>query len=231
MSPASSPKLIFSGRDFLVVEKPALCLTVPSRHEEKDSRPVLGRLLEESQSRRLWPVHRLDYEVSGLVLFALHGNAQKIANRWFEKRQVKKRYLGVSGPRGFEHWPESLRAAREEMELREGAEFHWTCRLLRGKRRSYESPQGDLAETWARVDQLSVDRLSWSLFPVTGRPHQLRFEMSRHGFPLLGDELYGAPKDSWSLPGLALRAVELDFSQIPNEQRGELPPRIEIGAW
>ena len=58
-----------------------------------------------------------------------------------------------------------------------------------------------------------------------GKAHQLRLELSRHGFPIHGDELYGS-KVKWSKPGIALRAVEIDFRHI--EDRLGLPQKIEI---
>jgi tRNA pseudouridine32 synthase/23S rRNA pseudouridine746 synthase len=50
----------------------------------------------------------------------------------------------------------------------------------------------------------------WILSPLTGRGHQLRFEMFRHDRPILGDVLYGA--DPRSEAGIALKAIALDFS-------------------
>lgn len=201
-------------------------MTVPSRFEATDERKVLGRELEKLTSQRLFPVHRLDQEVSGLVLFATNAETQRIANGWFEKRKVHKTYQALSeSERSFSHWPKDL--PRAEAEIPENTSQEWRCRLLRGKRRSYEHEKGDPSVTVA--GNLGLDdrgRRKWRLSPLTGRSHQLRFEMSRHGFPILGDALYGSSV-SWEA-GIALRAVELDLSAIdPGERRG-LPDVLRV---
>ena len=55
------------------------------------------------------------------------------------------------------------------------------------------------------------------MFPITGRAHQLRLELSRHGFPIAGDQLYGSKAtlnhSQWPFGPLALRAVEITFNE------------------
>jgi tRNA pseudouridine32 synthase/23S rRNA pseudouridine746 synthase len=71
--------------------------------------------------------------------------------------------------------------------------------------------------------KLSGVHLYWILEPLTGRAHQLRFELSRHGYPIVGDVLYGA-KDIFE-KGIALRAIELDLSKV-NDRFG-LPEKLQ----
>lgn len=223
-------EILLQVNDLIFVDKPVDWLTVPSRFEDNDPRPILGRELEKKLNRRVWPVHRLDFEVSGVTLFALSEESHRRGNRWFEKKQVRKRYEAITGGVDFSHWPADLPAARAPLELQAGQTFQWSCKILRGKRRSYENPKGDLAQTEARHEGRDEQgRHRWSLWPLTGRPHQLRFEMSRHGLPIWGDELYGSKK-TWPGGGIALRAVELDFSAIAD--RAELPAVVSAkGLW
>lgn len=219
-------EVVFENSDLIAVDKPSGWLTVPSRFESEDSRKVLGREIEKAKGLRLYPVHRLDFEVSGLVLFAITASGQKMANRWFENQSVQKTYHAISGPRDFAHWPENLRRADESISVGERQE--WSCRILRGKRRSYEHPKGDPAVTLAELFRFENGEAHWRLSPKTGRAHQLRFEMSRHGFPIVGDSLYGS-RAPW--PGdnaIALRAVQLDFSNLPEEARGGLPATLQV---
>lgn len=218
----SDVAILWQGEGLLAVDKPAGWLTVPSRFADEDPRKVLGREVEKARGVRIFPVHRLDQEVSGLVLFATDGAAQRRANAWFEKRQVRKTYEAYSGPRDFAHWPANLPKA--DAPISDGEWQEWRSNILRGKRRSYEHAKGDLAITQARRRQENPERLAWDLRPLTGRSHQLRFEMSRHGYPILGDELYGS-KANWP-EGIALRAVELDFSGV--KDRGDLPERLAV---
>lgn len=221
-------RVIFDERDLLGVDKPAGWLTVPSRFEKEDPRFVLGRQLEKLTNSRLFPIHRLDQEVSGVVLFARSSEGQRRASRWFENRIVKKTYQALSGPRDFSHWPADL--ARRDGAIAENEDLEWKCTLMRGKRRAYEHPKGDPSLTIARL--LGPDpegRLRWILQPHTGRPHQLRFEMSRHGFAIAGDALYGS-KEKWD-DGIALRAVSLDFSGVNASERGGLPETLSVPGF
>ena len=105
----------------------------------------------------------------------------------------------------------------------------WKSQLLRGKKRAYESPHGDWSETLANLEMSATTPPCWvwQLQPLTGRSHQLRYEMSRHGFPIWGDHLYGS---SVSGPEnhIALRAVSLNLSSVPAAERCGLPEILEI---
>lgn len=208
-------KVIWQNEHWLVVEKPCEWLTVPSRLGEADARPCLGVELQKEIAGRIWPVHRLDFEVSGIVLFAKTSVGHRAANQWFENRRVCKIYEALgSGP----------------VHLVKGSCETWKVKLIRGKKRSYAAEHGDLAVTEATLCEVYSNGWSfWQLKPITGRSHQLRFEMSRHGVPILGDELYGGSTE-WTKPGIALRAVRIDFSAVPDVERFGLPEFLETDA-
>jgi len=69
----------------------------------------------------------------------------------------------------------------------------------------------------------------WELHPLTGRAHQLRYEMSRRVGPIWGDVLYGSQR-SFPAGGIALRAMGLDFSRVPPADRWGLPSEIRLSA-
>lgn len=208
----------------VLIDKPAGWLSVPGRQGERDERPVAGLVLQKNLGTRIFPVHRLDAEVGGLMLFATDPAAQSRASRWFERRTVRKEYQALTGPREFRGWPANL--ARQEGPLELGRSVTWRCRILRGKKRSFESPHGDSAETEviAHGERADAGIWAWTLWPRTGRPHQLRLELARHGFAILGDTLYGSDRP-WPT-GIALRSVALDFREVPGEDRQGLPETI-----
>lgn len=224
----NSYKIIFENQNVIVVDKPSGWLTVPSRHEKNDERKVVGRELEKDLKIRLFPVHRLDFEVSGIVLFAKDVASQKKLNSVFEKRDVKKIYEAWTQPRDFSHWPADLPKSDEDISLEPGNEFLWKCKIMRGKRRSFESPHGDESLTKALFEGIlskppQHNFLKWRIEPLTGRSHQIRFELSRHGFPILGDALYGS-KIPFGHDKIALRAVSLIFSQ----KVGDFPTDFKV---
>ena len=85
-------QIVFENSSVIVVDKAAGVLTVPGRFGDTPDDPSLGRALEQQLGQRLWPVHRLDLEVSGLVLFARSAEAHRVANAAFEGRRVEKQY-------------------------------------------------------------------------------------------------------------------------------------------
>ena len=198
---SQSLNILFQNEHFVLVEKSAMVLTVPGRFGDKDERPVLGRELEAHLGKTVFPIHRLDYEVSGLVLFALNGKAHSAGNSWFEKKMIQKVYQAITENQG-----QSPKPPRD-------LEQTWQSRLLRGKKRAYESPVGKPAITKATLVNESgvgvAEQLFWHLEPVTGRSHQLRYELYKRGYPIAGDALYGG-KSSWN-HGIALRAVKISF--------------------
>jgi 23S rRNA-/tRNA-specific pseudouridylate synthase len=208
---ATLSRVLFVNQHLVAAFKPPGVLTVPSRTGVDDPRACFGRQLEAALALRLWPVHRLDFEVDGVVLFAKHGNAHRIANAAFEARRVDKRY-------------EALTEAAAVLPALP-VDLAWESLLVRGKRRSFEAPHGKPARTRARALRLvpAADRFApgqdkapktlvhFALAPETGRPHQLRVHLARAGFPVAGDVLYGACCPLAIPHAIALRSVSLAF--------------------
>lgn len=211
---------IFENEHFIIVDKKALVLSVPGRLGEEDDRPVLGRILEKDLQITLYPVHRLDFEVQGLIMFAKTPGSHKAGNAWFEKKEVFKTYMALSKPLDEE----------SKMAFKVGESYEWTGKLLRGKKRAYLSPHGK--DSLTKVKLLKVDNgiFHWEMNPITGRSHQLRFELFRHGHPIVGDELYSST-EHFQEPGIALRAFKIDFSKTKNFKEFSLPEILEIKSF
>lgn len=206
---------VFENEHFILVDKNALVLSVPGRMGEEDERPVLGRILEKDLGMTLYPVHRLDYEVQGLIMYAKTLSAHKSGNAWFEKKEVFKTYSALSSP--IEGAPV----------FKKGESYDWKCKLLRGKKRAYESPHGKESLTKARLVEVENDIFHWELSPITGRSHQLRYELFRHGHPIVGDILYSSTTKT-ELAGIALRSFKIDFSETKDAKNFGLPDFVEI---
>ena len=223
--------VVFENQSVIVVDKPAGVLTVPGRFGEDERGASLGRSLEQRLGQRLWPVHRLDLEVSGLVLFARSAHAHRVANDAFEGRRVDKHYEALTEGA-------ALVAACP-------ATFEWKSLLVRGKKRAFEAPHGKpaltRAEALARVPAqpwlqpgsplpTPPQLLRFRLYPETGRPHQLRVHLGRAGFTVVGDSLYGA-RTVFVQPGaIALRSVRLAFTEPDREALG-IPGPLEIPGF
>ena len=224
-------KTIFENENFIVCDKPAQWLSVPDRFQS--GRMCLGLELQKQLNQQIFPVHRLDYEVSGLIIYAKNQHAHKVSQAWFFDKKIQKKYLGITSiKQDFSHWPKDKPYPEQVIEVNDQQSFFWAMRILRGKKRSYESPHGDLSETEAIIQKQESNRwLYWDLYPITGKSHQLRLELSRHGFPLVGDELYGSKiqvdQVGWTHAGIALRAVQIQFNESVINRLG-LPPQIML---
>jgi len=218
----------FQNQDFVLCDKPSGILSTPSRI--KDDRFCLGLELEKQLGLQIFPVHRLDFEVSGLVLYAKNAGAHRAANSWFENRLVDKTYRALSSAQDFDHLPSHIPHSRQPLDLQQQTDFVWKANLLRGKKRTFESPQGKPSVTEAHyLGTLTGSVFRWDLHPVTGRSHQLRFEMSRHGFSILGDELYGS-RVQLSKNTIALRAYRIDFARCFEAKNFGLPSYFETSV-
>jgi tRNA pseudouridine65 synthase len=189
---AKSTKLKVPYRDshFLAVHKPSGIAT----YRESRGGNALGckEILEEQLNQRLFPVHRIDADTSGLVLFALDPRSAAGLIRLFKEHRVKKTYqawcVGELPERGSIKTP-----------------------LKKHKSEEVES---------ARTDYLRVrSSRGFTLinaFPFTGRFHQIRRHFDSIGHALVGDPLYGSA-ENWGRffknePRLMLQASELDFT-------------------
>ena len=171
--------IIFEDDHLLIVEKPPGLLT----HGEKGTGGTsLYRLLQdfikaESNGRqRVFVVHRLDREVSGIVLFAKHAKVQQqIKDNW---KAAKKLYYAL-----VEGRPESERGTLRSW-LKEGADR---------KMASVQKPEGaKLAVTHYRVLKKLPENTLLEVEPETGRKNQVRVHLSEMGCPVVGDRRYAA---------------------------------------
>ncbi|MEN0057965.1 MAG: RNA pseudouridine synthase [Bdellovibrio sp.] len=222
-------QIVFENDQFVICDKPHGVLSTPARFEDEDRR-CLGVELQTMLKMQIYPVHRLDYEVSGLVMYAKSAEAHRLANAWFEKKEIQKTYRAWTTKQDFSHIPDTVFNPRTMINLQKSNKFEWKSKILRGKKRAYESAQGKVSLTLAEfLEANSEGFLQWNLQPVTGRSHQLRFDLSRQGFPILGDKLYGSSVD-YGLEKIALRSFKLDFSNCSGAGVLGLPSIIEAFA-
>ena len=132
-----------------------------------------------SRAKERWPdvlpVHRLDMDTSGIVMFARSPAAQSAAAKQFEARRVTKTYIARVAGR--------LRPAMGEINLPIRKDY---------KRRPIHEihPDGKPSRTLWQVEKHEDAVTRVKLTPITGRTHQLRLHLAYEGHPILGDRLY-----------------------------------------
>lgn len=87
-----NPTVIYADAKLLVIDKPAGVLSIPDGYDH--AVPYLGRILEPSYGR-LWIVHRLDKQTSGVMVFARSAEVHKKLNQQFSEHQVSKSYHAI----------------------------------------------------------------------------------------------------------------------------------------
>ena len=85
-------EIIFENDQFVAINKPSGMLTIPDRHDE-----ILISLykLLEKKYQKIFIVHRLDRETSGIILFAKDEATHRYLSGLFEQRNIQKFYLGI----------------------------------------------------------------------------------------------------------------------------------------
>ena len=204
MAETARVPILYEDEDLVVVSKPSGLLSVPTPGAE--GRTLQGVLAAQGHAGLL-PVHRLDRDVSGLVVLAKHEAARAALENLFRGRAVKKIYWALVRGRMR---PES--GAFEEPILDEGA-----------RARVHASGKPALTRWRVLAQQRASSVVEIEL--VTGRYNQIRLHFAHHDRALVGERKYARGKDDpLRSRRVALHAWRLAF---PHPMQGH---RIEVEA-
>ena len=214
----SEPEIIEEDASFAIVHKPAGWLTVPGTPGTLSSRdPSVQAWLAERWKQPsgepgfVGTVHRLDRPVSGVMVWAKSSrSARRLAEQFSGGKVIKQYWAVVAGQPA-----QSSGTWEDWLILQKHDGRHVVRRCAPG------TPQGQPAHTdWQKVaaSGLKPD-LTWlSLWPRTGRMHQLRVQTAERGWPILGDSAYGSVAE-WPHPWkIALHARSLTFRHPETQQ-------------
>jgi len=233
-----SVRICYLDEHVVVVEKPSGVTTV--RHAEERDWPkrrrqiqptldeMLPKILARKEKRRakgppppVRPVHRIDRETSGLIVFARTALAERHLGQQFRHHVTHRRYLAVV----------QGQVAAQTI----------TTRLVRdrgdGRRGSTNHPElGKEAITHVKPLENLQGYTLVECRLETGRTHQIRIHLAENGHPLCGEKVYNQPlfgppvPDASGAPRLALHAAELGFEHpVTGEQlrfESPLPPDL-----
>lgn len=194
--------IIYQDSDIIVVDKPDGMLSVPGKNDAPSVLSLLQRKMEDN----IFPVHRLDMDTSGLMVFVRNKKAQRNLQRQFETHSIVKRYIALlerkpdseQGTISLPLSPDMADRPRQMVDYRHGKQALTHYRLC-------TSPSTPMRRQFLTVGDNLVE-----LSPLTGRTHQLRVHCAHPdglASPIVGDRLYGTT----SHPRLCLHAEYLEF--------------------
>lgn len=198
-------KIVHEDADLVVIEKPPGLLTIATdRGEKQTAYAKLNAYLKgRGQNERIFVVHRLDRDTSGLLVFAKTPGAKRFLQENWDR--AEKKYLAVV--EGLPQPPQGT--FRSHFDESEGED---PTRPDRFKVRSVKKATEATREAVTHYKTLRGSAL-YSLMEValeTGRRNQIRVHFSEAGWPVTGDPKYHAKRDP--LRRLALHATLLRFA-------------------
>lgn len=195
---ASGPvRILFENDRILAVDKPEGVVSI-----SQAGKGGLPEMLSGVYPGKLYPVHRLDREASGVIVFAKDPGIHRHLNGEFDRRSVRKTYLAlthgnIDANRGVVNKP-----------IREFGSGRMGVDVKLGK------PSSTEFKVYERLKGYTLVRA----YPLTGRRHQIRVHLYSIGHPIVGDLEYGDRAEQAKFPRLMLHALEIEFN-LPGGER------------
>lgn len=218
-------QIIYEDNHLIAVNKPAGWLV---QGDETGDQPLSEWVKEYIKLRYKKPgdvflgvIHRLDRPVSGVVVFARTSKALTRMNELFKNRQVDKTYFAITSDR-----PDPLKGTLKHYLLKD---------KTRNLAKAYDRPGRRTAD--AKLSELEYELIAQighnhllEVHPLTGRPHQIRVQLSKMGWPIKGDVKYGAAQ---AIPdgSICLHCRSLDFEHPVKKERIHIeadPPNTQL---
>lgn len=185
-------EIIFQDKDIVVAIKPPEIL---SQGDERGRANAVD-ILKEMTGSEIFPVHRLDKGVGGVMVFAKNARAAAELSKQVSERTMEKTYLAVV------HGEIAENSGRLEdmlfFDRGKNKSF-----VVKRERRGVKKAALDY-ECLSKGEGKSLVRVKL----ITGRTHQIRVQFSSRGYPLYGDRRYGARDEE---KNIALLSKEISF--------------------
>lgn len=202
--------ILFENDDYISVNKPENVSSLSGKDDEG-----LPGLVKAVRPGKLFPVHRLDKDASGVIVFARNPEAHRHLNREFDSRAVRKSYLLVV--HGL------IKQARGTIDK--------PIREFGSGRMGIDRERGKESRTDFEVLEKFRNFTLVEAHPRTGRRHQLRVHFYSIGHPVVGDRRYGDKAAQEAFPRLMLHARTISFG-LPSGGTADIeaPPPTSFTA-
>ena len=207
--------VLHQDEHLVVADKPHFLPVTPSGPYLQET--LLVRLKKKLGLDALIPIHRIDRETAGLVLFAVQPSERDAYQALFRHRVVSKHYEAIAP------WRDDLQLPITRISRIVEDEPFFRQREIEG------TPNSE-----TRVDVLATSGALalYALSPVTGKKHQLRVHMNALGLPIVNDRMYPpvevTPDDDYRYP-LQLLAKSIAFTDPVTGQSRFFESRLTLG--
>jgi tRNA pseudouridine32 synthase/23S rRNA pseudouridine746 synthase len=166
-------EVLYQDEHIVVADKPHFLPTIPTGRFLKET--LLVRLRAKLGIEELVPIHRLDRETAGIVVFSRNLDSRGAYQSLFQQRAVQKEYEALAGPLPGREFP-----------------FSYRSRMVQGDKffTMKEEPGEPNSETMIDVAGQRGEHVLYRLWPHTGRQHQLRVHLAALGIPIVNDAFY-----------------------------------------
>ena len=227
------PRVIYEDRRIIVVDKPHFLATMPRGMWYAGT--VLIRMRQQYGEPDIIPAHRLDRATAGVLVLVRDPAARRAYQMLFQEHRVRKVYQCLAPVRPILH-PRTGTVQRLDPPRVFPLERRSRVIKRRGILQAWEERGPVNAITRVELTAGQGCLATYTLYPQTGKTHQLRVHMNALGLPIVGDDLYPRIQtrayDDFSRP-LQLVARRLEFtdpftgveriftSSVPLEPQGE----------
>lgn len=191
-------EILFKDDYIIVVDKPHFLPVTPGGRFVKET--LLTRLKQRYNNEDISPMHRLDRETAGVMLFTCNKEVRGAYQSLFQQREVQKTYHAIASINPDLRFP-----LTHKSHMTKSTDSFVIMQEIAGEPNS---------ETEISIMQQKEARALYKLKPVTGRQHQLRVHMMSLSTPILNDpfypELLADKGDDYSTP-LQLLAKQISF--------------------
>jgi tRNA pseudouridine32 synthase/23S rRNA pseudouridine746 synthase len=194
-APEQLETILYQDETIVVADKPHGMTVTPAG--DHVARSLLHRLRERTGIEEIVPIHRLDKDTAGIVMFSVNPELRGAYHGLFAHNSVQREYVAIAPVTEFPdqtHWRVESRVERGEPWFRQETVDGPTNALT-------------LIDLLGRSGDLGLFRLR----PQTGKKHQLRIHMASIGFPILGERLYPDLREGQPHLPLQLLARRLSF--------------------
>jgi 23S rRNA pseudouridine1911/1915/1917 synthase len=198
-------RIVFEDDSVIVVDKPAGLLTMGTETERAKTVYATLRAYANSKkpAEKIFIVHRLDREASGLLVFAKTSAAKEHLQNQFKDHSAGRVYAAIAEGRVL---PEAFTIRSI---LAENSAFRVYSTRNAGA--------GKPAVTHVRVLKRNAKTSTLEVRLETGRKHQIRVHLAERGHPIVGDKVYGSR--STALGRMGLHGVRLEFEHPRTKER------------